>query len=140
MGRKAKTSQQLRKECLKSIQLLARISAADDQGYAKCVSCGIVQHYKQMDGGHFIPKGNSSYWALEVENVHPQCKGCNAFEMKHGTAQIAYTHFMHDMYGKDFVDEMLATKSNPKKLYKTDYVGLLDHLNGLVKYHQERIG
>jgi len=129
-----------RSKCLVAIQLLARISAADENGYCECVSCGSFQHYKEMDGGHFIPKGNSSYWALEVENVHPQCKGCNGFGMKFGIAAQQYTVFMVDAYGQEFVDNMFATKSNVKKMYKADYVELLAEFNKLIKYHKERIG
>ena len=128
-----------RSKCLKAIQLLARISAADNNGYCECASCGESHHYKEMDGGHFIPKGSSSYWSLEVENVHPQCKGCNGFGMKYGIAAQQYTVFMVDMYGQDFVDDMFATKSNVKKMYKADYVELLAEFNALIKYHENRV-
>jgi len=129
-----------RSKCLKAIQLLARISAADDNGYCACVSCGLINHYKSMDGGHYIPKGSSSYWALEVENVHPQCKGCNGFGMKYGAAAQEYTLFMIDTYGRDFVENMMATKANIKKIYKSEYVEMLAGFNKLIKHHRERIG
>ena len=93
----------LRAKALETIQKLARISAADDNGYCKCVSCGKLDHYKNMDGGHFIPKGSSSRWALEESNVNPQCKGCNGFSMKHGSAEAQYTLWMIDWVGKDQV-------------------------------------
>jgi len=129
-----------RSKCLTAIQLLARISAADDNGYASCVSCGVTDHYKNMDGGHFIPKGASSYWALEIENLACQCKGCNGFGMKYGIAAQQYTVHMVETYGQDFVDHMLATKSNVKKLYKSDYDEMLAEFNKLIKFHKERIG
>ncbi len=129
-----------RSKCLEAIQLLSRISAADNNGYAKCVSCGSVYHYKDMDGGHFIPKGHSSYWALEVENVHPQCKGCNGFGMKFGTAEAQYTLWMVDYYGRDFVDNMEQTKKNVKKLYKKDYEEMLSDFNERIAFHRKRIG
>ena len=129
-----------RSKCLTAIQLLARISAADDNGYAKCVSCGCVHHYKDMDGGHFIPKGSSSFWALEIENVHPQCKGCNGFGMKFGNAEKEYTLWMIDTYGKDKVEEMLATKKQIKKLYKADYEDMLKEFNELIRFHEDRLG
>lgn len=127
-------------KCLKAIQLLARISAADDNGYAQCSSCGARHHYKDMDGGHFIPKGHSSYWALEIENVHPQCKGCNGFGMKFGTAEAQYTLWMQDTYGREFVDNMMTAKKNARKRYKADYDDLLAEFTELIRYHQERIG
>jgi len=129
-----------RSKCLVAIQLLARIAAADDNGYCTCVSCGSQFHYKDGDGGHFIPKGNSSYWSLEIENVHPQCKGCNGFGMKYGIAAQQYTVYMVEMYGQDFIDNMFATKANTRKLYKADYVAMLKEFNELIAHHKNRIG
>lgn len=129
-----------RSKCLVAIQLLARISAADDSGYCTCSSCGDSFHYKEGDGGHFIPKGASSYWSLEVDNVHPQCKGCNGFGMKFGIAAQQYTVFMVDKYSQEFVDNMFATKSNVRKMYKADYVELLAEFNKEIRHHKDRIG
>jgi len=129
-----------RSKCLKAAQLLARLAVANDSGYATCASCGVIHHYKNMDGGHFIPKGSSSYWSLEMENLHPQCKGCNGFGMKFGIAAQQYTVYMVDMYGQDFVDNMFATKGLPKKIYKAEYEEMLKEFNELISYHKKRVG
>ena len=136
---KTKTSAQLKQECYRAIQKLARIAAADDQGYCSCVSCGVTKHYKDMQGGHFIPKGNSSYWALEIENIHPQCAGCNMWGMRHGSAAQEYTMWMEDMYGRDFVKDMIAKKSSPVKRYKSDYEELLAGFVELIQKHKQRL-
>lgn len=132
-------SETLRKKALKSLQLLARIAAADDNGYAECVSCGVVNHYKDMDGGHFLPKGKSSYWALEVENVHPQCKGCNIYGMKYGSAAQNYTVWMQEYYGKDFVDEMLRDQRKIRKISAAEYKEMTAEWNALIRDHERRI-
>ena len=93
-----------------------------------------------MDGGHFIPKGHSSRWALEEENVHPQCKDCNGFQMRYGTASQAYTLWMVEHYGKDFVEYMLKTKRETLKLYKSDYIEMIDDFKKQIKEHLKRIG
>jgi hypothetical protein len=129
-----------RSKCLKAIQLLSRISASDENGYCECVSCGEFQHYKEMDGGHFIPKGTSSRWALEVENVHPQCKGCNGFGMKFGIAAQQYMLWMIDTYSREHVQNMLDTKAELKKIGKAEYVEMLAGFNELIKHHKQRIG
>jgi hypothetical protein len=67
---KVKSSKVLRQECLKAIQRLCRLAAADDDGNCACVSCGCVKHYSQLQGGHWLAKGSSSFWALRIENVH----------------------------------------------------------------------
>ena len=135
----------LRSKCLTAIQKLSRIAAANDNGYAECVSCDPQEmsrwhHWKDMDGGHFIPKGSSSYWALEKCNVHPQCKGCNGFGMKHGSSEAWYTLWMKNYYGEDFVEQMLRDKRKIKKLYAADYREMLKEFNEEIKFHSERIG
>lgn len=129
-----------RTKCLEALQKLVRLKAADDNGYAACVSCGQMGHWKEMDGGHYIPKGHSSYWALDECNVHPQCKSCNAYGMRFGTAAQEYTKWMIDYYGRDFVDDMEQKKRLTKKMYKSDYDDMLAELNAEIKHHLERVG
>jgi len=130
----------LRAKALKTLQKLSRISAADDNGYCKCVCCGKLDHYKNMDGGHFIPKGSSSRWALEASNVHVQCKKCNLYGMRHGSAEAQYTLFMIDWVGKDQVEHMLATKGDPIKFYAADYREMIAEWSEQIKAHERRLG
>ena len=136
---KVKSSKVLRQECLKAIQRLCRLAAAADDGNCACVSCGCVKHYSALQGGHFLAKGSSSYWALKIENVHPQCASCNMWGMRYGSAAQEYTLWMEDMYGRDFVEEMIASKSNPIKLYKADYEEMLEEFNEQIKHHENRL-
>lgn len=136
---KTKSSKVLRQECLKAIQRLCRLAAADENGNCTCVSCGCVKHYSELQGGHFLSKGSSSFWSLRIENVHPQCAKCNMWGMRYGSAAQRYTLWMEDMYGRDFVNEMIATKSDPIKMYKADYEDLLADLKDQIKYHENRL-
>lgn len=130
----------LRAKCLEAAQKLARIQEANDNGYASCWSCGIVDHYKCMDGGHFIPKGRGgqNYWALDMRNIHPQCKGCNGFRMKHGVASQQYTLQMVDIYGREVVDRMV--NENPvRKMSQAELQSMLDEFKEEIKRHEKRI-
>ena len=139
--RKAKTSQQLRKEALVKLQKLVRMKAADSDGYCTCVTCGAVKMWNDgMQGGHYIPKGGSSRWALEEVNVHPQCAGCNQFGMSSGSAAQQYTLYMIDMYGREYVEDMLKSKKDVVKWYKSDYTELINDLNAQIKYQNRRLG
>jgi len=60
--------------------------------------------------------------------------------MKYGNAESLYTLWMIDMYGRDFVEHMHDTTKKAKKMYKADYEEFLAEVNGLIKYHRERIG
>ena len=128
-----------RNKALNAIQKLARVAAADDNGYCECVSCGAYYHWKDTDGAHYIAKGHSSYWALKIENVHCQCRPCNRYGMRFGTAANEYTKWMIDNYGRDFVDQMEADKKKEVKIYKKDYEEMLADFNQQIKYHLDRI-
>jgi hypothetical protein len=128
-----------RTKAIETLQKLVRLKAADENGYCTCVTCGQVDKWSSMDGGHFIPKGTSSYWALVEENIHPQCKGCNGFGMKFGTAAQQYTLYMIDTYGREFVEEMEAKKRNQVKYYKKDYLEMIKTWTEEIKYHLERL-
>lgn len=137
---KKRPGKTLRTKCLDALQKLARLKAADDQGYCECWSCGIVAPWNEMDGGHFIPKGSSSRWALVEENVHPQCRGCNGFGMRFGSAAQQYTIKMQEYYGHDMVQHMIATKGEAVKYYKRDYEEMLADWNAQIRHHLDRIG
>ena len=47
---------------------------------------------------------------------------------------------MIDFYGRDFVDQMLASKSETLKLYKRDYEEMLSDWNAQIKEHLHRVG
>ena len=102
-----------------TLQKLVRLKAAKENGLVQCVTCDKWAHWKDMQGGHFISRG-SKKWKLVEENVHPQCPGCNGFGMKYGNAEAVYTAYMIDMYGRDYVDEMLRTKSEPRKYTRAE--------------------
>ena len=140
MPRKAVPKGKLRKKALELAQKLARLEGADDNGYCTCVTCGVVDHYKCFDGGHFISKGSSSRWSLDDRNIWPQCKGCNGFGMKDGTAQITYTIYMQEKYGVDFVDEMLATKKDLFKISTAEYRDLISDYTQRINAELNRIG
>lgn len=129
-----------RADALKAAQLLARISAADDNGYCTCVTCGYTGLYNDyFDGGHFIAKGSSSYWMLDPRNIHPQCKSCNGNGMKFGNKEAAYTLWMIDKYGRDFVDHMQVMKSKVIKRSQAGYNNFTAEARAEIARHKKRI-
>lgn len=111
MPRKRKTIAKLVDEAAAILQRIVRMKAADDNGMARCVTCGKVEHWKDLDGGHWIPRTYTVH-KLTEENIWPQCKRCNRFRAGEGSA---FTLHMIDTYGRDFVDHMEATKREVRK-------------------------
>lgn len=117
------------------MQKLVRMKAADQDGYAECVSCGVVKHYKEMDGGHFISR-SYSFHSLREENIHPQCKGCNRFFTK---CHDDYRRYMVDMYGEDFVQWLTDTKWTLTKRTSPDYEDIIAELRERIKDQEVRL-
>lgn len=116
------------------LQKLVRVKAADEDGYCICVTCGASKHWKDgMQGGHFISRKYTGTKLLE-ENVHPQCSGCNGPRAKDGTVTIAYTMYMIDTYGREFVDELQRLKSTPKKYTRDEVADLRADFRAQLKH------
>tara|TARA_R100000951_G_scaffold110053_1_gene107767 strand:- start:363 stop:953 length:591 start_codon:yes stop_codon:yes gene_type:complete len=128
-------------KALEAAQLLARISRADDDGYCTCVTCGHVGKWNEgFDGGHFIAKGNCSYWMLDPRNIWPQCKSCNGNGMKFGNKEADYTLFMIDEFGREFVDRMKSMEKTIIRRSSVVYDEFISVTHKEINEHKKRIG
>ncbi len=128
MRRKRKSIAALANEAATHLQKLVRVKAADRDGYCRCVSCGRVDHYTEMQGGHFVSRRHLATKLME-ENVHVQCRACNGPLMGN---MIPYTLFMIEMYGKEFVEKLQQMKRESKKFTRPELEDLIDELRGRV--------
>lgn len=65
--------------------------------YNVCITCGKVLPVKDLQGGHFIPRGCYPLrW--DERNVHAQCRRCNG---PLAGAYISYSRWFMDTYGID---------------------------------------
>ena len=61
------------------VQLLGKLKNSDKYGNAYCVCCpSIYLKWYEWDWGHYIPKWDSTYLALQIDNVDFQRKWCNS--------------------------------------------------------------
>lgn len=113
--RKKRTIAQEVDMAAKLLQRYVRLKASDDNGYCECVTCGKVDHYTAMQGGHFYSRRHIVFKLFE-ENIHVQCPACNQWGMKTTKIQEAYRIYMEDMYGARRIRAMqkLAWRASPK--------------------------
>ena len=112
------------------------MKAANADGIAQCVTCGKRQHYKEMDGGHFISRKWTATKLIE-ENVHPQCKGCNQYASgKHDD----YASFMVDTYGIEMVRELNDKKRELCKQNRIELEEIKLELRGRIREQAVRLG
>lgn len=118
------------------MQKLVRMKASDDAGFCQCVTCGVVKHYKEMQGGHYISRKYNATALLE-ENIHVQCASCNCF--KNGNMD-AYALFMLDMYGREFLDELNQLKHSVRKYTSVELKEIQADLRKQIKEQEIRLG
>ena len=135
MPLKQKSVPKLINEAATLTQKLVRMKAADVNGHVQCVTCGVIKHYKQMDGGHFISR-TYKFHKLREENIHPQCKSCNRY---FGKVHDDYRIYMVDMYGEEFVQWLTETKWQIQKWYRPDLLELIADLKSRIKDQEARI-
>lgn len=61
-----------------------RIKYAMPNGYCRCISCGRIHYWKEIQNGHYMSRRYlSTRWS--EDNCRPQCVACNIFNQ--GNAQ-----------------------------------------------------
>ena len=113
--RKKLTVAQEVEKAAKLLQRYVRLKRSYDDGYCQCVTCGKVDHYTAMQGGHFYSRRHTVFKLFE-ENIHVQCPACNQWGMKTTKIQEAYRIYMEDIYGTRRIRAMqrLAWRASPK--------------------------
>lgn len=138
--RKPKTIAKLVEAAAVRLQLYVRIKAADDNGYVACKTCGVIRHYlDRMQGGHFIPRGRLAT-KLEEENVNPQCDTCNGpCGMTAAGNPIAYTVYMQEMYGQEWIDDIIIRSQEIKKYTRSEIAEYMVEINEKIREEESRV-
>ena len=74
-----------------------RLKYADHRGMVRCVTCGAMVPWQEIQNGHFVSRKNlATRW--DEENCHPQCHTCNVTKV--GNLE-AYRTFLTRKFGPD---------------------------------------
>lgn len=82
-----------------------RLRDTDSNGYAKCVSCGEIKGWKDLECGHYISARITSTRFHEA-NAHAQCKGCNRGHKYSYNQGQEVTRGYHEYMLKNYPDEL----------------------------------
>jgi MinD superfamily P-loop ATPase len=85
--------------------------------YAKCITCGNIQHISDMDAGHVIP-GRDNAILFSEDLCNAQCRVCNRF---HGGRLQEYKKVLIEVYGLNKWEEWEAMKHTHVKFTQADY-------------------
>lgn len=117
---KSKLIEQLDAEFSKYI----RLKYSDQNGYCRCISCGKIVFWKEIQNGHYMSRRYfSTRWS--EDNCRPQCVACNMFNQ--GNIQM-YRRGLIKEIGEQRVDlvEAMARQSTSKKS-EFEYAELIKH-------------
>lgn len=83
----------------KKVSEYIRKKHANSDGYCRCVTCGVIKHWKEMDNGHFIKREHLLTRYMET-NMAVQCRKCNRFQ---GGREARFAEYIIKKYGlKEF--------------------------------------
>lgn len=114
----AKSISKLKKEAWDLFSKFIRsrdcLATTGDIEYGKCVTCGRVYPFGQLQASHFID-GRTKPVLFNEDIVYAGCMSCNVF--KKGNKD-AYTPFMINKYGTEKVLEFLDLRHNKDKTWR----------------------
>lgn len=86
-----------------------RISHIDEWGRVQCFTCGVMHDWKEVDCGHFIPRGNKTT-RYELDNCRPQCTTCN--RVYHGREEQFRLNLVREI-GIERVNTLIKWEKKP---------------------------
>lgn len=105
-----------------------RDSAAFNHTHFKCISCGQIKPFEQMDAGHFMGRiHKATRW--DEDNVHGECRACNRMSADH---IVYYQRNLVQKIGQGRVDLLLAKARQSKKWSAWE-------LEQLIKHYQQEV-
>lgn len=115
--RKQTSLPKLRDKLDKVYSQYIRQSSADENGNVKCYTCPKVDHFKNMQCGHYISRRHlSTRWT--EKNTKVQCVGCNVFNQGNGPA---FALALQREYGPGILEELEIKKNNTCKMGRFEY-------------------
>lgn len=107
---KPKSVSSLKKKLDKVFSIYIRQRGMDWKEENKCFTCLKQDHWKNLQAGHFITRGDNNL-RYDEQNVNIQCVGCNVF--KRGN-MVVYAIKMREKYGKDIIEKLWKKSQKPK--------------------------
>lgn len=103
----------------------------------KCISCGQIKTYEELNAGHYAPVGGTSVdlWFNEF-NVNGECERCNAWDEFH---LIPMRINLIEKWGRKIVVDIEEKKSRglSSKWEESKYVELIKYYLKLLEYYEK---
>lgn len=125
-------SQRQRSKLIKRLDdvfsVFIRKRSADEFGFVRCFTCQAMEHWKHMQCGHFVVRGNMSTRYDEV-NCQPQCNECN--QHKGGNEKVFEVN-LDRKYGEGTADKLRLLGKKTCKIADFELELLIKHYSKVV--------
>ena len=136
-GVKVKRKPDYKKKLDEVFSKYIRLKYSDERGYCRCISCGKVHFWKQIQNGHYMSRRHlATRWS--EDNCRPQCVACNIFNQ--GAAQMYRRNLVAEI-GEDrvtWIESFAHTSSKERSDF--EYKAMIDEytkkVNELLKDKQ----
>lgn len=127
---KPKSSSQKSKEKLDRVfSAFIRLRDAMPNGYVKCISCGKIVPFSDVDCGHYINRQHMSLRFSEM-NCNAQCIHCNRFD--EGNA-VGYRQGLIKKYGESKVAMLESMKYQTNHISESEYQHMIEYYKNEAK-------
>jgi hypothetical protein len=113
----------LKKKLWKIFSEYIRRRDADENGMVKCFTCPKVDHWKNLQAGHYIPQSIALSLVFHEKNVHQQCAGDNLY--KRGNPTV-YAIELQKRYGPTILEDLQNERVENFRYTRVDYEEMIE--------------
>lgn len=126
---KVKRKPNLVKKLDKVFSLYVRLRDAMPNGYVRCISCGKIKKFEDVDCGHFHSRTHMAT-RFDEDNCNAECKFCNRFSADH---LIAYQRNLIQKIGQQRFDIMNVKAHSTRHWLDSELEERISHYKAEVK-------
>lgn len=109
--------------------LYIRLRDVMPSGYGKCISCGRIKAFSELDCGHFFSRTHMST-RFDEDNCHAECKFCNRISSEH---LIGYRDNLLHKIGQSRLDRLNVLAHSSKHWMDFELEEMIEHYKKEVK-------
>ena len=113
----------------KVFSLYIRLRDAMPSGYVRCISCGRIKPFEEVDCGHFHGRMHMAT-RYDEDNCHAECRYCNRMSADH---IIKYERNLVRKIGQQRVDWLMVKANSTKHYLDSELEAMIKHYTAEVK-------
>ena len=119
----SKSKQNLVKKLDRVFALYIRLRDVMPNGYVRCISCGQIKKFEDVDCGHFHSRTHMAT-RFNEDNCHAECKYCNRFSADH---LIAYQRNLIQKIGQQKFDVLNVKAHSTCHFLNSELKEMIEH-------------